>query len=120
GMGVMLWSAQARGKLTRNWDYTSIRTETDEAFSRFFAKTDEADKRVADRVAEVAKARGVARAQIALAWLLTKPVITAPIVGATKLHHLDDAIAAVEVKLSAEEIAALEDFYILHPVVGFE
>src|ERR1700757_1670841 len=108
GIGVIPWSPQARGKLSRDWDYTSIRTETDEAFGRLFAKTEEADKKVADRVAEVAKARGVARAQIALAWLLSKPVITAPIVGATKLHHLDDAIAAIDLKLSAEEIAALE------------
>src|SRR6266550_3129394 len=120
GIGVIPWSPQARGKLSRDWDYTSIRTETDEAFSRFFAKTDEADWKVADRVAEVAKARGVARAQIALAWLLAKPVITAPIVGATKLHHLDDAIASVDVKLSAEEVAALEAPYIPHAVVGFE
>ena len=73
-----------------------------------------------DRVAEVATARGVSRAQIALAWLLSKPVITAPIVGATKLHHLDDAIAAINVKLSAEEIAALEQSYVPHAVVGFE
>ena len=68
----------------------------------------------------MAKARGVSRAQIALAWLLSKPVITAPIVGATKLHHLDDAIAAINVKLSAEEIAALEQPYVPHAVVGFE
>jgi aryl-alcohol dehydrogenase-like predicted oxidoreductase len=81
---------------------------------------EEADKKVADRVAEVARARGVSRAQIALAWLLSKPVITAPIVGATKLHHLDDAIAAINVKLSAEEIAALEQPYVPHAVVGFE
>jgi len=76
--------------------------------------------KVADRVAEVAKARGVPRAQIALAWLLAKPVITAPIVGATKLDHLDDAIASVDVKLFAEEVAALEAPYIPHAVVGFE
>jgi aryl-alcohol dehydrogenase-like predicted oxidoreductase len=120
GIAVIPWSPQARGKLSRDWDYTSIRTETDEAFGRLFAKTDEADKKVADRVGEVAKARGVARAQIALAWLLAKPVITAPIVGATKLYHLDDAIAAVDVKLSTEEIAALEEPYIPHAVVGFE
>jgi 1-deoxyxylulose-5-phosphate synthase len=88
--------------------------------ARLFAKTGEADKKVADRVAEVAKARGVPRAQIALAWLLSKPVITAPIVGATKLHHLDDAIAAIKVKLFAEEIAALEQPYVPHAVVGFE
>jgi aryl-alcohol dehydrogenase-like predicted oxidoreductase len=70
-------------------------------------------------VAEVAQARGVPRAQIALAWLLAKPMITAPIVGATKLHHLDDALASVTVKLSAEEIAALEAPYVPHEVVGF-
>jgi aryl-alcohol dehydrogenase (NADP+) len=72
-----------------------------------------------DRVAEVAKARGIARAQVALAWLLAKPVITAPIVGATKLHQLDDALASVDVKLTAEEIAALEEPYVPHAVVGF-
>ncbi len=81
--------------------------------------TEEADKRVVNRVAEVAKARGVPRAQIALAWLLHKPVITAPIVGATKLEHLDDALGSLEVKLSAEEIASLEEPYVPHPVAGF-
>src|SRR4029077_2712235 len=101
-IGVIPWSPQARGKLSRDWNYKSIRTETDEAFGRLFAKTDEADRKVAGRVAEVAKVRGVAQAQIALAWLLSKPVITAPIVGATKLNHLDDAIAAIDIKLSAE------------------
>ncbi|HWB48937.1 MAG TPA: aldo/keto reductase [Stellaceae bacterium] len=120
GIGVIPWSPQARGKLSRDWDYTSMRTETDAAFGRLFAKTDEADRKVAERVAAVASARGVPRAQVALAWLLAKPVITAPIVGATKLHHLDDAIAAIGVKLSAEEIAALEEPYIPHEVVGFE
>lgn len=120
GIGVIPWSPQARGKLSRDWDYTSMRTETDQAFGRLFAKTDEADKKVADRVAELARARGVSRAQIALAWLLAKPVITAPIVGATKLHHLDDATAALDVRLSVEEIAALEEPYIPHAVVGFE
>jgi aryl-alcohol dehydrogenase-like predicted oxidoreductase len=120
GIGVIPWSPQARGKLSRDWEYTSIRTETDEAFSRLFAKTEEADRKVAERVAEVAEARGVPRAQIALAWLLSKPVISAPIVGATKLHQLDDAIASVNVKLSVEEIAALEEPYVPHAVVGFE
>ena len=103
GIGVIPWSPQARGSLTRDWDYKSIRTETDEAFGRMFKNTTEkADKRIVNRVAEVAKARGVPRAQIALAWLLHKPVITAPIVGATKLEHLDDAVGSLEVKLSAE------------------
>ena len=120
GIGVIPWSPQARGRLTRDWDYKSIRTETDEAFGRMFKNTtEEADKRVVNRVAEVAKARGVPRAQIALAWLLHKPVITAPIVGATKLEHLDDALGSLEVKLSAEEIAALEEPYAPHAVAGF-
>src|SRR5271154_5651272 len=119
GIGVIPWSPQARGKLSRDWDYTSIRTETDEAMTRLFAHTQEADKKVVDRVAEVAKARGIARAQVALAWVLSKPVITAPIVGATKLQHLDDAIASVSVRLSADEIAALEEPYLPHAVVGF-
>ena len=78
--------------------------------------TQEADKKVVDRVA---KARGVPRAQIAPAWVLSKPVVTAPIIGATKLNHLDDAIASVGVILSADEIAAFEEPYVPHPVVGF-
>jgi aryl-alcohol dehydrogenase-like predicted oxidoreductase len=119
GIGVIPWSPQARGRLTRDWDYKSIRTETDEAYGRMFkSTTEEADRRVVARVAEVAKARGVSRAQIALAWLLHKPVITAPIVGATKLEHLDDALGSLEVKLSAEEIAALEEPYAPHAVAG--
>jgi len=119
GIGVIPWSPQARGKLSRDWDYTSIRTETDEAMTRLFANTEQADRKVVDRVAAVAKAHGVPRAQIALAWLLAKPVVTAPIVGATKLHHLDDAIAAVNVGLTDDEIAALEEPYVPHAVVGF-
>jgi 1-deoxyxylulose-5-phosphate synthase len=119
GIGVIPWSPQARGKLSRDWNYTSIRTETDEALRRLFARTEAADKKVADCVAEVAKARGIARAQVALAWLLSKPVITAPIVGATKLEHLDDAVKSVNVTLSTEEISALEEPYVPHAVVGF-
>src|SRR6202165_1144660 len=120
GVGVIPWSPQARGRLTRDWGYTSVRTETDEAFERLFAKTEEADRKVVDRVAEVAVARGIPRAQVALAWLLAKPVITAPIVGATKLQHLDDALAAVDVRLSENEIAGLEEPYVPHAVVGFD
>jgi len=120
GIGVIPWSPQARGKLTRDWNYTSIRTETDEAFGRLFAKTEDADRKVVDQVARVAAARGIPRAQVALAWLLAKPVITAPIVGATKLQHLDDALASVRVKLSEDEIALLEEPYIPHAVVGFD
>jgi aryl-alcohol dehydrogenase-like predicted oxidoreductase len=104
---------------TQDWDYTSIRTETDDAHQRLFAKTAEEDRKVVDRVAEVAAARGISRAQVVLAWLLSKPVITAPIVGATKLNHLDDALASVNVKLSAYEITSLEEPYMPHAVVGF-
>src|SRR5881227_743236 len=120
GIGVIPWSPQARGKLTRDWNYTSIRTETDEAFERLFARTEDADRKVVDRVAQVAAARGIPRAQVALAWLMAKPVITAPIVGATKLQHLDDALAAVDVRLSEDEIAGLEEPYVPHAVVGFD
>jgi 1-deoxyxylulose-5-phosphate synthase len=119
GIAIIPWSPQARGRLTRDWDYTSIRTETDEAFGRLFAKTEDADKKVVDRVAQVAAARGIPRAQVALAWLLAKPVITAPIVGATKLEHLADALASVNVKLSVDEVTTLEEPYVPHAVVGF-
>ena len=119
GIGVIPWSPQARGRLTRDWDYTSIRTETDDAHQRLFGKSAEADRKVVDRVTEIAAARGIPRAQVALAWLLAKPVVTAPIVGATKLHHLDDALASVNVKLSADEVASLEAPYVPHAVVGF-
>jgi aryl-alcohol dehydrogenase-like predicted oxidoreductase len=118
-IGVIPWSPQARGRLTRDWDYTSIRTETDDAHQRLFGNSVEADRKVVDCVAKVAAARGVPRAQVALAWLLAKAVVTAPIVGATKLHHLDDALASVNVKLTAQEIAALEEPYVPHAVVGF-
>jgi aryl-alcohol dehydrogenase-like predicted oxidoreductase len=120
GIGVIPWSPQARGKLTRDWNYTSMRTETDEAFGRLFANSEDADRKVVDRVAQVAAARGIPRAQVALAWLLAKPVITAPIVGATKLEHLEDALASIAVKLSKDEIAALEEPYVPHAVVGFD
>jgi 1-deoxyxylulose-5-phosphate synthase len=119
GIAVIPWSPQARGRLTRNWDYSSVRTETDEAFRRLFAKTEEADRKVIDRVAQVAAARGIPRAQVALAWLLAKPIVTAPIVGATKLEHLDDAVASVNLRLSGDEITALEEPYVPHAVVGF-
>jgi aryl-alcohol dehydrogenase-like predicted oxidoreductase len=119
GIAVIPWSPQARGRLTRNWDYSSVRTETDEAFGRLFAKTEEADRKVIDRVAQVAAARGIPRAQVALAWLLAKPIVTAPIVGATKLEHLDDAVASVNLRLSGDEITALEEPYVPHAVVGF-
>jgi 1-deoxyxylulose-5-phosphate synthase len=119
GIGVIPWSPQARGRLTRDWSITSTPSETDEIVTSLFAKSADADRKVVDRVAQVAAARGVPRAQIALAWLLAKPVITAPIVGATKLQHLEDAIASVNLRLSKEEITSLEEPYVPHAVVGF-
>ena len=84
-----------------------------------YSQTEEADRKVADRLGQVAEQRGVPRAQVALAWLLSKPGIIAPIVGATKPHHLEDAVAALSLHLRAEEIAALEEPYTPHPVLGF-
>jgi aryl-alcohol dehydrogenase-like predicted oxidoreductase len=118
GVGLMPWSPMARGRLTRDWDQGSARAETD-AFGRsLYAKTGEADRKVVEAVAAVAAARGVPRAQVALAWVLQQPGITSPIIGATKLEHLDDAVAALSMRLSAEEIASLEAPYVPHAVVG--
>jgi 1-deoxyxylulose-5-phosphate synthase len=119
GIGVIPWSPLARGRLTRDWDDKSARSETDDFGRRLYAKSADADKKVVARLTEVAGRRGLPRAQIALGWLLAKPVITAPIVGATKLRHIDDALAALEVKLSAEEIGLLEEAYVPHAVAGF-
>jgi 1-deoxyxylulose-5-phosphate synthase len=119
GVGVLPWSPLARGRLTRDWNEHTERTETDEVGRNLYTATLEADRKVIDRVASVARERGLPRAQIALAWLLHKPVVTAPIVGASRLQHLDDAIAALAVKLTADEIAALEAPYVPHPIAGF-
>jgi aryl-alcohol dehydrogenase-like predicted oxidoreductase len=116
GIGVIPWSPLARGRLTRDWDDSTTRSATDEFGSRLYA---EGDRAIVDRVAEVAAARGVPRAQVALAWLLGKPVVTAPIGGVTKDRQLDDAVAAVDLHLTAEEVARLEEPYTPHAVVGF-
>ncbi|MGI4858241.1 MAG: aldo/keto reductase [Janthinobacterium lividum] len=120
GIGVIPWSPMARGRLTRDWDTKSARSETDTFGNSLYANTEDADRRVVERVAEIAANRGVPRAQIALAWVLQKSVITAPIVGATKANHLDDAIAALSVRLTSEEITALEAPYVPHAVTGFK
>ncbi len=120
GIGVIPWSPLARGRLTRDWDETSARTETDEFGKTLYSATGEADRKVVEAVAKVAKGRGIPRAQVALAWVLQKPGITAPIIGASKMGHLDDAVAALKVKLTAEEIAELEGAYVPHAVVGFK
>jgi aryl-alcohol dehydrogenase-like predicted oxidoreductase len=117
GIGVIPWSPLARGKLTRDWDASTDRSGTDEFGKRLY---DEAsDRAIVERVAEVAAQRGVPRAQVALAWVLSKPVVTAPIVGITKDAHLDDAVAAVDLQLTDEEVARLEEPYTPHAVAGF-
>ena len=118
GIGVIPWSPLARGRLTRAWDTSTKRSGTDAFGKSLYASTEEADKAVVDRVAEVARKRGVSLAQVALAWVLAKPEVSAPIVGASKPGHLNDALAALELKLGAEEIARLEEPYAPHAVVG--
>ncbi|OYV53934.1 MAG: alcohol dehydrogenase [Rhodospirillales bacterium 20-60-12] len=119
GIGVIPWSPLARGRLTRDWDDQSARSETDEFGKSLYAKSAEADRKIVDVVAKIATERGVARAQIALAWVLGKPGITAPIIGATKLTHLEDALAAVSLKLTPDETTRLEEPYVAHSIVGF-
>ncbi len=119
GIGVIPWSPLARGRLTRDWSEETNRLRTDEFGKTLYARTEAADKRIVEKVGEIAQARGVPRAQVALAWVLGKPMVTAPIVGATKPHHLDDAAAAVSLKLDDAEVKALEDLYVPHETIGF-
>jgi 1-deoxyxylulose-5-phosphate synthase len=120
GIGVIPWSPLARGRLARPWQTeTTKRFETDQFGKSMYSQTEAADHKVVDRLGQLAEKRGVPRAQLALAWLLSKPVITAPIVGATKPNHLQDAVAALKLRLTPEEIAALEEPYTPHPVLGF-
>jgi 1-deoxyxylulose-5-phosphate synthase len=118
GVGVIPWSPMARGRLTRDWNATSERQETDEFGKTLYTKTLEADRAVIERVAEVAKKRGVPRAQVALAWVLQKPEVASPIIGASKPQHLDDAVASLSLRLTPEEIVMLEEPYIPHPLAG--
>lgn len=119
-IGVIPWSPLARGRLTRPWQSESTkRFETDLFAKKMYTQTEEADRRVVDKLDEVSKQLGKPNAQVALAWLLSKPAVSAPIIGATKPHHLDDAVAALSVKLTPEIIAALEAPYVPHPVLGF-
>jgi len=121
GVGVLPWSPLARGRLAREWQPgpATRREETDEFGKTLYTATVESDRPVIDRVGQIASAHGVPRAQVALAWLLHKPVVTSPIIGATKLEHLDDAVGALSVKLSDEDVTVLEAPYVPHPVVGF-
>ena len=119
GIGVIPWSPLARGRLTRDWDEhdrpRGDRRVRPDALRR--AST-QPTARSSRRSAEVAAARGVPRAQVALAWLLQQPGITAPIVGASQTAHLEDALAALALRLTPEEIAALEEPYVPHPIAG--
>ena len=120
-IGVIPWSPLARGRLTRPWDQqgSTERSGTDAYGKTLYAKVAEMDRAVADRVSELAAALGRPLAQVALAWILSKSFITSPIVGATKPKHLEDAVAALSVRLTPEEIARLEEPYSPHPVAGF-
>lgn len=119
GVGLMPWSPMARGRLTRPNGQQTQRTQTDISGQSFAQGHEVEDGRVIDVVEQIAKERGVAMAQVALAWVLAKPGVSAPIVGASKPAHLDDAIAALALELSAEEKARLEAPYVPHVVTGF-
>lgn len=117
-IGVIPYSPLASGRLTRDWSETTHRSETDQVQKHKYDATASADKLIVKRVAAIAENRSVPRAQIALAWLLQNEPVTSPIIGATKPTHLEDAVAALSIKLTAEEVAFLEEPYVPHPVVG--
>ncbi len=119
GVGVIPWSPLARGKLTRDWGESTTRSESDEFGSRLYSQAEEADRRVVDAVAAIASDRGVPRAQIALAWVGAQEAVSAPIVGATKMSHLEDAVASLAIELTDDELARLDAPYIPHAVAGF-
>ena len=120
GIAVLPWSPLARGRLTRPWGETTARLVSDQVGKNLYDETEGIDAIIAERVANIAQERGVSRAQIALAWLLSKPVVSAPIIGASRHEHLEDAVAAVDLELTPEEIAELETAYVPHHVTGFE
>ncbi len=118
GIGVIPWSPLARGRLTRDWSATTTRSETDE-FGKTLYDAELGDREIVDAVAAIAAERGVPRAQVALAWVSASPVVSAPIVGASKPQHLDDAVASLELQLTPDELARLAAPYRPHPVAGF-
>jgi 1-deoxyxylulose-5-phosphate synthase len=119
GIGVLPWSPLARGRLARDWNESTRRMATDEFGKTLYTNQVDSDHKIVERVAEIARKRGVSQAQVALAWMLQKPLVTAPIVGASKPHHLDDAVAALSLNLTPQEAATLEEPYVPHPIVGF-
>lgn len=121
GVGLIPWSPLARGRLARPWGDNTARIAQDEFGAQIFsARTEANDAEVAQALHALAVQRGVPHAQLALAWLLQAKQVAAPIIGASKARHLEDAVAALEVTLSAEEIKSLEAPYAPHPVVGFD
>ncbi|MER2267537.1 aldo/keto reductase [Methylobacterium oxalidis] len=119
GVALLPWSPLARGRLTRDWDATTRRQDSDDYGRTLYGAAEDADRAIVARVAEIAAGRGISRAQVALAWVAGRPGVAAPIIGASKPAHLDDAAAALDVVLSADEVRSLEDLYVPHPVVGF-
>jgi aryl-alcohol dehydrogenase-like predicted oxidoreductase len=117
-IGAIPWSPLARGRLTREWDTTTTRSQTDEFGKTLYAMHDN-DRAIVDVVARVAAERGIPRAQVALAWVSSNPVVSAPIVGASNAQQLQDAVDSLDVSLTADEIARLEEPYLPHPVAGF-
>jgi len=120
GIGVIPWSPLARGKLTRPWSAETNRSKTDRIQETLYSQCEESDRAVVSAVEKVAGVRGVAMAQVSLAWVLAQPGITAPIVGISRMEQLEDALAALDVELRADEIASLEAPYAPHPVLGIE
>lgn len=120
GIGVLPWSPLARGRLARPWESERTnRSQTDKFQKTLYGGTEESDRGVVDRLELMAKAKNLPMATIALAWMLSKAVVTSPIVGASKAHHLEDAVRALAVRLTPEEVAMLEEAYVPHPVLGF-
>ncbi|MEE4565001.1 aldo/keto reductase [Paenibacillus polymyxa] len=118
-IGVIPYSPLASGRLTRDPEETTYRSETDDIQKSKYDATANADRWIVERVANIAEKHGVPRVHIALAWLLQKAPVTAPIIGATKISHLKEAVAALTVKLTTEEVAFLEEPYVPHSIVGF-
>jgi 1-deoxyxylulose-5-phosphate synthase len=120
-IGVIPYSPLAAGRLTRDWSSeNTLRSETDEIAKKKYDSTSETDQKIVERVAGIAQKLGVSRTHIALAWLLQKEPVTAPIIGATKISHLEEAIGALSVKLTVEDVAYLEESYIPHRVIGHQ
>lgn len=118
GVGLLPWSPLARGRLARPWGISTKRLETDDFGQQIYSATTDPDHAVVDRVADVGKQRGAPMAQVALAWVLQKKGVAAPIIGPSKPEHIDDALAAMSLKLSTEEVKSMEELYVPHAVVG--